>query len=197
MSSLKKSFACPLIIVSLMLLLAGCIPTIQRMWDAQPVTGTVVDGNTGEPISGATIRSITLPEDPEQTPRTAISNAKGEFTLPGESHIGFHMAMPASYMASTHWKISHPDYPDAVAETRTIAPPTGEQPRNITVPLFAEINASKVQDCPYFHYQQQLAQWLNHLDEEARYPFQDSMLTFCHDSERIEQIFSAQERGNH
>ena len=88
MSSLKKSFACPLIIVSLMLLLAGCIPTIQRMWDAQPVTGTVVDGNTGEPISGATIRSITLPEDPEQTPRTAISNAKGEFTLPGESHIG-------------------------------------------------------------------------------------------------------------
>ncbi len=99
------------------------------------------------------------------------------------------MAMPASYMASEKWVISHPNYPDAVAETVTIAPPTGEQPREITAPLFANLNTTPVEDCPYFHYQQRLAQWAQqHFSEEAQRPFQDALLTLCHDPERIEKF---------
>lgn len=193
MPSPGQSFAYSLAGASLALLLAGCIPTVQRLWDAQPVSGTVIDGDTGAPVSGATISLIISPaaSDP---PRTATSNAHGEFSLPGSSHIGFHMAMPASHLASNKWTISHPAYPDAVAETRTIAPPTGEQPRKMTVPLFADIQATPVQDCPYFHYQQQLRQWIQqHFNEQAQRPFQDSLLTLCHDPERIEKILAPQE----
>jgi len=192
-SSTKKAPAYPLAGAALALLLTGCIPTVQRLWDAQPVSGTVIDGDTGAPISGATISLIASPDAPEP-PRTATSNAHGEFTLPGSSHIGFHMAMPASYLASDKWTISHPDYPDAVAETRTIAPPTGEQHREITVPLFSHLETTPVEDCPYFHYQQQLTQWIQqHFNEEARRPFQDSLLTLCRDPGRIEKILASQE----
>lgn len=194
MSSPKRPFATALIGASLSLLLIGCIPTVQRLWDAQPVSGTIIDGDTGTPVNGATISLITSPEGAQESARTATSNAQGEFTLPGDSHIGFHMAMPASYMTSAKWKIHHPDYADAVAETRTIAPPTGEQPREITVPLFADIEATPVQHCPYFHYQQQLRQWIQQrFNEEAQRPFQDSLLTLCHDPEHIEKIIAPQE----
>ena len=194
MSSLKRSFATALTGASLSLLLIGCIPTVQRLWDAQPVSGTIIDGDTGAPVNGATISLITAPEEAQANARTATSNAQGEFTLPGASHIGFHMAMPASYMASEKWVINHPNYPDAVAETVTIAPPTGEQPREITAPLFANLNTTPVEDCPYFHYQQRLAQWAQqHFSEEAQRPFQDALLTLCHDPERIEEILAPQE----
>ena len=141
----------PLLIASL-LLLAGCIPTIKKQWDVQPVEGTVVDAETGQPIHGAI---ITNPDNPTLTTRT---DDNGQFGIEEQTHIGFHMMMAASSMDTQTWRISHPGYPDAVAQTRTLIPPLSRERQTLTIPLFRQLPVSP-ENCPDFGYLIKLGQW--------------------------------------
>ncbi len=134
------------------LLVTGCIPTIQTQWDVQPVVGTVVDGDTGEPVSDAVIAN------PARTSLSTISDSQGRFAVEEQTHTGFHMAMPASAMATETWRITHPDYADAVAQTRTLIPPLSRQLSTLTIPLFRDLPDSP-QTCPDFGYLLKLGQW--------------------------------------
>ncbi len=140
----------PLLAISL--LLSACIPTIQRQWDQQPVDGTLIDGETGHPISGATILNR------EQPSITATTNEDGYFSIEEKSHIGFHMLMPGSAMNYQTWQISHPDFADGVAQTRTFFPALEREPNTLSVILFRQVPDSP-EDCPDFGYLYRLAKW--------------------------------------
>lgn len=141
----------PLLIVSL-LLLAGCIPTIKKQWDVQPVEGTVVDAETGEPVAGATIISRNNPS------LIATSDSQGRFVIEEQTHVGFHMLMAASALDHQVWQVSHPHYENGIAETTTFIPPLSRELRTPLIPLFQTLPASP-ESCPDFGYLLKFGQW--------------------------------------
>lgn len=74
------------------LMTSGCLPTIKRQWDVQPVDGTLVDGVTGTPVAGAV---ITNADDPDLS---ATTDKDGYFAIEEQSHVGLHLIMAASAM---------------------------------------------------------------------------------------------------
>ncbi|SFL91033.1 carboxypeptidase-like regulatory domain-containing protein [Marinobacter zhejiangensis] len=135
------------------LLLAGCVPMVTDMWTVQPVSGMVFDADNGAPVTGAVVRNL------HQSELVAETGAVGEFSIEGQSHLAFHMAMPASYLDTQFWVISHAGYGDAAFTTSTLAPPRSEQPSLVEVPVFA--NAERDPDnCRFGHYRLRLVDYL-------------------------------------
>lgn len=163
-----------------LLLLAGCIPTIKKQWDVQPVEGTVVDAETGQPIDAATIINL---DDPTLTTRT---DDNGQFSIEEQTHIGFHMMMAASSMDTQTWRISHPDYPDAVAQTRTMIPPISRELHTLTIPLFKALPDSP-DNCPDYGYLLKLGQW--QADKQMEMHFVEP--ASCHDPEALDALYEA------
>ena len=149
---MKKTLTHLVVLIVISLAASGCIPTIQRQWDVQPVSGTIIDGTTGKPVPGATIRHR------EQPRLTARSDAQGHFHIDEQSQLGFHLLMPGSAMTTNTWDITHPDYPNGVAQTRTHFPPLDRQLSELKIPLFATLPSSP-DTCPYFGYLMQWHHW--------------------------------------
>ncbi len=161
-----------------LLVLTGCIPSIQKKWDVQPVEGTVVDAETGQPVQDVT---ITNQDDPTLTTRT---NDNGQFGIEEQTHIGFHMLMVGSAMDTQTWRISHPDYPDAVAQTQSLIPPLSRELQTLTIPLFRQLPASP-QICPDFGYLLKLGQWRADKQIEMRFVEPAS----CEDPEALDTLY--------
>ena len=149
-------------LIILFVALAGCLPTIQKQWDVQPVEGTVVNGKTGAPIAGATISNLDMPT------LLATSDGQGRFRIEEQTHTGFHMLMAGSALITQTWQIRHPDYPDAVAWTQTMIPALSRQQRTLTVPLFSELPPSP-DNCPDFGYLLRLGQWQTAHNRDMRF----------------------------
>ncbi|MCH8543913.1 MAG: carboxypeptidase-like regulatory domain-containing protein [Alcanivorax sp.] len=82
-----------LTLLSASVLLAGCIPMVQRLSDSPPVTGQVLDARTGEPVAGVRVQA--LPRDLDPGP-TTVSDARGHFSLPERDRLRLFMAMPGT-----------------------------------------------------------------------------------------------------
>ena len=89
MSGLNWRVMC--LLLSASMLLAGCIPMVQRLSDSPPVTGQVLDAHTGEPIAG--VRVQVLRRDGVSGPAT-LSDARGDFSLPEQDRLRLFLAMP-------------------------------------------------------------------------------------------------------
>lgn len=177
---MKRCRSRPLVGMLLTLpLLAGCLPTIQRQWDVQPVTGQVVDGQTGEAVALALVTNLANPAI------HATTNRQGEFYIAGQSHLGFHMAMPASSMERQQWRIVHSDYGDAIAETRTLFPPLSRQLKKPVIPLFP-LRVASPASCPDYHYLQQLVQW----QTIRGTPQQELPTSTCHDPDLVKALYN-------
>ena len=140
---------------------AACVPMVTRQWQVQPVSGRVFDAATGAPVTGARIVSH------EEPPISTVTDDAGRFRVEAQSSVGFHMAMPASYIAYRLWRVEHEDYGVAVGATGTLAPPLEEQPTRVDIPLFAGIEPGPA-DCPYGPYLLRLADWVDSRPPEAR-----------------------------
>lgn len=159
------------------LMTSGCLPTIKRQWDVQPVDGTLVDGVTGTPVAGAVITNADNPG------LSATTDKDGYFAIEGQSHVGLHLIMAASAMRTQTWQIRHPDYAYAEIGTRTLIPPLSRQPSHLQLPLFTE-QPSSPPDCPAYGYLMALAQWQddNGIDE----PWIET--DRCHDEEAMQSL---------
>lgn len=144
----------PVLITSL-LVLSGCLPTIKKQWDVQPVEGIVKDGDTQQPVAGAT---ITNRENPELT---ATSDAQGRFVIEEQTHVGFHLLMAASALDRQVWLVTHPDYADAIAETTSFIPPLSRTLSQPEVPLYPRDSLDAApENCAFFGYLKRQGQQL-------------------------------------
>ena len=170
----------PLLIASLVAL-TGCIPTIKKQWDVQPVQGSVIDAHTGHPIAGATVISRNNPS------LIATTNSDGRFIIEEQTHVGFHLLMAASAMAHQVWQVSHPDYEYGIARTSTLLPPLSRELRTPQIPLFQQLPASP-EGCPDFGYLMQLGEWKRRHDQrnqDMRFVETED----CHNPEAREAIY--------
>jgi len=78
----------PLICVVLCLLLAACVPTVQRFYQTPKVTGHVLDLTTLEPVAGVQVSHWEYPQP------VVTSDARGGFVLPSVSQIKATLLMP-------------------------------------------------------------------------------------------------------
>jgi len=78
----------PLICVVLCLLLAACVPTVQRFYQTPKVTGHVLDLTTLEPVAGVQVSHWEYPQP------VVTSDASGTFVLPSVSQIKATLLMP-------------------------------------------------------------------------------------------------------
>ncbi|MFO7529356.1 MAG: hypothetical protein R6W86_11195 [Marinobacter sp.] len=167
----------------------GCVPTVTRIWDVQPVTGFVFDSETGEPVEGAHISNLHNPD------LSAITSDRGEFVIKPVSHVTLHIVLPASYLDSQVWQIRHEDFGIAVAVTRTLAPALIEQRQSPSVPLFRELKAGP-ESCPFGPYLLRLYAWKVNQQSRIMPAYEntpDPYFVPCADSlyrDRLSQAFS-------
>jgi len=79
----------PLLCILLCLLLAACVPTVQRFYQTPKVTGRVLDLATLEPVAGVQASHWGYPQP------VVTTNANGAFMLPSVSKIKAALLMPA------------------------------------------------------------------------------------------------------
>lgn len=127
----------------------------------QPVVGEVFLAESGEPLAGAQLVNAADPKI------TASPDEHGQFLVEGVSEMAVHVIMPGSYLDRQFWLITHPDYPTAVAVTRTLGPPIWEQVSRIRVSIFEEM-ADSPPSCPYGQYLITLGNW--YLADPSRDP---------------------------
>ena len=159
------------------LLLSACIPTIQRQWDVQPVEGIIRNGDTGQPVSGATITNRDNPN------LTAVSDGNGRFEIEEQTHVGFHLLMAASALDRQIWVVSHPEYAAAIIETRSLIPPLSRSLSEPDIALYRDLGASP-ETCPWFGYLKRQAQ-----RQRLRTDAPDFLIEECQDDDAREALY--------
>ncbi len=142
--------------------LVGCIPTIKKQWDVQPVQGSVIDAKTGQPVAGAIVISRNNPS------LIATSDSEGRFVIEEQTHVGVHLLMAASAMKHQVWQVSHPDYENGIGQTSSFIPPLSRELGTPVIPLFQALPDSP-EGCPDFGYLMRLGEWKRHHDQDMRF----------------------------
>ncbi|NVJ60916.1 MAG: hypothetical protein HWE27_11030 [Gammaproteobacteria bacterium] len=89
---LKKSFSI-LAVLSSLLFLEGCFPTVGTVYKTPEVKGTVIALQTGEPISDVVVQHKQYPAKP------TVSDNSGKFILPAIEKTEANMLMPGHSMS--------------------------------------------------------------------------------------------------
>lgn len=80
-------------LVMMCAVLAGCVPVSARLTDSPPMTGVLLDADTGAGVARATV--VALPRDVPPGPET-VSDSAGRFALPERDRRHLFLAMPGA-----------------------------------------------------------------------------------------------------